>query len=106
MSTVFNYNSLNNIYYKDISKYFIDNLNNDIYESIIDEIYKTNRIYFIENCKIELIKKIEGLCNRKMDYYKNDETGDLSMNQTLFYNWNYYLYKDIKENESKCIYRF
>lgn len=89
-----------------INHFFKENLNEDVYSYIIDTIYKQKKDEFIKQCKPELLEKIKGLCNRKMDYYKNDETGDLSMNQTLFYNWNYYLYKDIKEKESKCIYRF
>ena len=89
-----------------IKDYFKNHLNEDIYECIIDTIYQKKKDEFIQNCKPELLEKIEGLCNRKMNYYKNDETGDLSMNQTLFYNWNFYLYRDIKNNEGKCLYRF
>ena len=85
-----------------INNYFKEKLNNDVYSYIIDTIYKQKKDEFIKNCKSELLEKIEGLCSRKIDYYRNDETGDLSKNQTLFYHWNFYLYRDIKGEEGKC----
>ena len=89
-----------------IKQYFKENLNDDIFQYIIDFIYKKNRTKFIKNCKKDLLNKVIQLCDKKLNFYRNDEEGDLGNNQTLYMRWNLYLYQDVQNKESKYIWRY
>lgn len=78
-----------------IKNYFEKELNNDIYNHIIDLVYEKKKEDFIKNCKEELFNKVEKYCGRRIGLYLRDESGDSSHNQLMFYNWIYYLNNDI-----------
>jgi hypothetical protein len=83
-----------------IKEFFIKNLNFDIYCKI-SHILKNVKI----NIEKDLIKNLIKFYDKKWLYYKNKKNGDRSLNQTLCFEWNYFLYKEIKKCPSFILYK-